>query len=195
MGAHLKYDLDPRPYYPELCRFETVLRLTGGFNLVTDNLEQGVKIPPLAPLSIDFATRKATAVKNVRVAEDAASSSTAIRIEKGSFAYTGMILGTGTAGATVLSINRSNPEYDEITLAAAFGASTAKGKILFEASAAGGTTVKNKANFLNYAWTKVEPGATVTGVMRAFEIVEKKLYVPISDKDKDTLKGIYVFIT
>ena len=50
MAAGLKNDLDPRPYYPEFCRFETVYRLTGGFNLVTDNLEQGARIPPLAPL-------------------------------------------------------------------------------------------------------------------------------------------------
>ncbi|MDR0573851.1 MAG: hypothetical protein LBG96_07480 [Tannerella sp.] len=195
MAAGLKYELDPRPYYPEFCRFETVYRLAGGFNLVTDNLEQGAKIPPLAPLSIDFATRKATVVKNVRVVEDAAVSSTTIKIAKGSLAYAGMIVGTGSAGATVSSIDKSNPDYDVITLSAAFGAATTKGKILFEASAAGGTTVKNKANFLNYAWTKVEPGATVDGVGRAFEVKESKLIAPIADKDKDTLKGVYIFIS
>lgn len=193
MAAGLKYDLDPRPYYPEFCRFETVYRLTGGFNLVTDNLEQGARIPPLAPLSIDFATRKATVVKNARVTADAASADTTIRIAKGSLAYAGMIVGTGSAGATVSSIDKSNPDYDVITLSAALGA-VAKGKVLFEASAAGGTAVKNKANFLNYAWTKVEPGATVDGVGKAFEIKEAKLIAPIADKDKDTLKGFYIFI-
>jgi hypothetical protein len=193
MPAGWKYDLNSKETLHEFCRFETVYRLSGGFNLVLDNLEAGAKIPPMAPLSIDFATRKATVVKNVKVAKDAASGDTAIKIAKGSLAYTGMILGTGSAGATVSAIDKSNESYDVLTLAAAFGVAVKEGVVLFEASAAGGTTVKNKANFLSYALTKVEAGATIDAAGRAFEIRESKLIAPVSEKDKATLKGFFIF--
>lgn len=193
MAAGFKYDLTPKESLPEFCRFETVYRLSGGFNLVLDNLEKGAKIPPMTPLAVDFTTRKATVVKNVKVVEDAAADATEIKVAKNSFAYVGMFLGTGAKGATVSAIDKSKPDYDVLTLAAAFDAAVKKDTVLFEASAAGGTTVKNKANFLNYAWTKVEDGAAVDAIGQAFEIRESKLIVPISDKDKATLEGFFIF--
>jgi hypothetical protein len=193
MPAGFKYDLNAKETLHEFCRFETVYRLSGGFNLVTDNMAEGAVVPPMAPLSIDFATRKATVVKNVRIVDNAASADTTLKIAKRSLAYVGMIVGTGSAGATVSAIDKTNENYDELTLSAALGAAVSKGDVLFEAAAAGGTTVKNKANFLNYAFTKVQPGATVTAVGRAFEIRETKLIAPISEKDKSTLKGFYIF--
>jgi hypothetical protein len=194
MPAGFKYDLKAKETLHEYCRFETVYRLSGGFNLVITNMAEGSVIPPLAPLSIDFATRKATVAKNVRIVDNAAAADTTLKIAKRSLAYVGMIVGTGSNGATVSAIDRTNGNYDELTLSAALGAAVSKGDILFEAAAGGGTTVKNKANFLNYAFTKVQPGATVTAVGRAFEIRETKLIAPISEKDKDTLKGFYLFI-
>ena len=119
------------------------------------------------------------------------TTGTKIKIAKGSLAYKGMHLGDGTAGATVSAINTSNANYDELTMSAALAAEA--DTVLFEASAATGTEPKVTANFLNYAVTKVEPGATVTPIYQAFEVRESKLYAPISEKDKETLTSRFLF--
>lgn len=190
MPAGFKYDLNPMDVLKELCRFDTVYRLSGGFNFEDTNVPEGTKLMPLTPLYVDFTTRKASAVKNVKVVEKV-SSGTKIKIAKGSLAYKGMHLGDGTNGATVSSINTSNANYDELTMSASIAVEA--GAVLFEATAADGTTPKATANFLNYAVTKVEPGATVTAIAQAYEVRESKLYVPISDKDKETLTSRFLF--
>lgn len=191
MPAGFKYDLNPMDVLKELCRFDTVYRLSGGFNFEDENVPAGTMLMPLAPLYVDFATREAMAVKNVKVVENV-SSGTKIKIAKGSLAYKGMHLGDGTAGATVSSINTSNAAYDELTMSAA-NLTPKAGDVLFEAAAADGIAPKNTANFLNYAVTKVEPGATVTVIGRAYEVQESKLYLPISAKDKETLTSRFLF--
>lgn len=191
MPAGFKYDLNPMDVLKELCRFDTVYRLSGGFNFEDENVPDGTMLMPLVPLHVDFATRKATAVKNVKVVEKV-SSGTKIKIAKSSLVYKGMHLGNGTAGATVSSINTSNASYDELTMSAA-NLTPEAGDVLFEAAAADGTAPKTTANFLNYAVTKVEPGATVTAIGQAYEVRESKLYVPISDKDKETLTSRFLF--
>ena len=50
------------------------------------------------------------------------------------------------------------------------------------------------ANFLAYAPAKVETGASVTLLGRAFEIVEDKLYIPVTDADKASLGDRFMFI-
>lgn len=191
MPAGFKYDLNPMDVLRELCRFDTVYRLSGGFNFEDENVPEGTTLMPLAPLYVDLTTRKATAIKNVKVVEKV-SSGTKIKIAKGSLAYKGMHLGDGTAGATVSSINTSNAAYDELTMSAA-ALTPEAGVVLYEAKAADGTEPKATANFLNYAVTKVEPGATVTAIGRAYEVRESKLYVPISEKDKETLTSRFLF--
>ncbi|MEG2495649.1 MAG: head fiber protein, partial [Mucinivorans sp.] len=141
----------------------------------------------------DFATRKAKAVKNVRVAEALIATDTTLKIAKGSLAYVGMFLGDGSKGATVSAIDKANANYDVLTISA-LGATASVGDVLFEASAAGGTTPRNKANFLNYARVKVEAGATVTAIGQAFEIKEPKLATPISEKDKASLGDRFMFV-
>ena len=83
MPAGFKYNLNPMDVLKELCRFDTVYRLSGGFNFEDENVPEGTMLMPLAPLHVDFATRKATAVKNVKVVEKV-SSGTKIKIAKGS---------------------------------------------------------------------------------------------------------------
>ena len=190
MPAGFHYDLNPMDVLKELCRFDTVYRLSGGFNFEDTNVPNGTMLMPLVPLYVDLKTRKASAVKNVKVVEKV-STGTKIKIAKGSLAYKGMHLGDGTNGATVSSINTSNEKYDELTMSAALAAEA--DTVLFEASAADGTTPKATANFLNYAVTKVEPGATVTAIGRAYEVRESKLYVPISEKDKESLTSRFLF--
>lgn len=193
MPAGFKYNLNPLESEKEMCRFETVFRLSGGFNLVLENLVEGSMLPPLTPLAIDFATRKATAIKNVKVVEDLAADSTSIKVAKKSLAYVGMFIGNGSKGAKVTAIDKSNANYDVLTTEAALGAIAKVGEVLFEASAVAGTAVKNKAVFLNYAWTKVEPGATVTAIGQVYEIRPSKLVAPISEKDKESLGDRFMF--
>lgn len=50
------------------------------------------------------------------------------------------------------------------------------------------------ANFLAYAPVKVETGASVTLLGRAFEINEDKLYIPVTDADKASLGDRFMFI-
>lgn len=190
MPAGFKYDLNSMDVLKELCRFDTVYRLSGGFNFEDANVPAGTELMPLAPLYVDFKTRKAVAVKNVKVLEKV-TTGTKIKIAKGSLAYVGMHLGDGTNGATVSSISTSNANYDELTMSAALAAE--KDAILFEASTVAGTTPKKTANVLNYAVTKAESGATVTVIAQAYEVQESKLYVPISAKDKETLTSRFLF--
>lgn len=194
MPPGIKYDLSVVGATPEACNIQTIYRMTGGFNLEDAALVAGSFLPPLAPLCIDFATRKAVAVKNVKVVGAVAADATSLKIKKESLAYVGMILGTGAKGATITAIDKTNASYDTVTIDSAFTVALTDGQILFEASAAGGTTVKNKANYLNYARVKVETGATVTAIGQVFEIIESKLQLPVSDKCKVTLGARFMFV-
>lgn len=191
MPAGFKYDLKGQDVERELCNQKTIYRLAGGFNLVDEDVPDGTYIPHLAPLAIDFATRNAKVVKGVKAVANI--NAAVLQVEKGSLAKVGMHLGTGTKGATISAIDKSNGAYDEITLSATI-TGVKEGDVLFEATAVGGTTQKNIANFLNYARVKNEVGATVTAVGQAYEIQERKLYLPISDKDKEALGARFMFV-
>lgn len=195
MPAGFKYNLKPiEANMPEMCRYETVYRYSGGFNLVLDNLSGVDKIPPMTPLVLDFVNRNATAVINVEVAEKYTSGTT-MKIKKNSLAYVGMFIGDGTNGAKINKIDTTNEAYDTLTLAAAFGSSVTveAGTVLYEATAVAGTEKKALAKALNYAWTKVEEGATVTAIGRAYEIRTTKLIAPISEADKESLGDRFMF--
>ncbi len=195
MPAGFHYDLNPiEKTMPEMCRFETVYRYSGGFNLVLNNLAGVDKIPPMTPLVLDFKKRQATAVINVEVAEKY-TTGTSMKIKKGSLAYVGMFIGDGTNGAKINKIDKTNEAYDTLTLAAQFGSSATveAGTVLYEATAVAGTEKKALAKALNYAWTKVEQGATVTAIGRAYEIRTTKLIVPISEADKESLGDRFMF--
>ena len=194
MPAGFKFNLNPiEGVMPEMCRFETVYRLSGGFNLDIANLSGIDAIPPLTPLVVDFKTRKAVAVINATVAEDITAGATSLKVKKGSLVHAGIHLGNGSNGGTVVSVDRSNAEYDVVTLDGSSTLAAVKDAVLFETTAAGGKNVKATANFLNYAWTKVENGASVTAIGQAFEIRPSKLLAPISEKDKETLGARFMF--
>lgn len=195
MPAGLHYNLEQieKPT-PEMCRIETIYRYSGGFNLVLTNLTGVKTIPPLTPLVLDFKKRQATVVINVEVAEKYATG-TSMKVKKNSLAYVGMFIGDGTNGAKVDKIDKTNAGYDTLTLAAAFGSNVTVevGTVLFEAKAQDSTEPKATATALNYATTKVEEGATVTAIGRAYEIRPTKLIVPISEKDKASLGDRFMF--
>ena len=54
--------------------------------------------------------------------------------------------------------------------------------------------VEGVANALNYAREKVENGMSITALGRAYEIVEKDLYVPLTEADKASLGARFMFI-
>ena len=194
MSAGFKYNLNPDAVVEELYDVQTGHRKRGAYKLNTANLTVGTTLPNLTPVSVDLSTRIATVVVNAKVLEDAAADATTIKIAKNSLVAVGTILGTGSKGATVSAIDKSNSSYDEVTLAAAFGAKVSANTVLFEASAAGGTTPKNTANFLVYGNTKVEDGIVLVALlMQAYEIQESKLTLPISEKDKVGLTSRFQF--
>lgn len=122
--------MNPLETIKEYCKVESIFRRTGGFNLVTTNLSPGAILPPLTPLSLNFATRKATVVKNVKVYENALINATAIKVAKGSLAFVGMYLGNGEKAAQVTAINTTNAAYDLLTIT--LGAAVTAGQVLFE---------------------------------------------------------------
>ena len=191
MAAGFKYDLNPMNVTREMCRIDSIKRLSGGVTFEDADIAAGTLLMPLTPLAVDLKARKAKAVKNVRVVETV-TSGTKVKVAKYSLAFVGMFVGNGTAGAKISSIDKSNANYDLLTLSAAM---TPKADdVLFEATAADGVTPKATANFLNYATTKVEAGATVTPIYEAYEVSESRLYAPISEEDKETLSDRFFFI-
>jgi hypothetical protein len=199
MAAGMQYDLNPQENERELWSQETTYRYIGGFNLNDSDIPDGAKLPPLAPLAIDFTTRKAKVCKTAKVVEAAAAGATTLKVAKGSFIIVGTVLGTGAASSagagTVSAIDKSNTGYDLLTVSATT-ATLAVGDVIIETSAAGGTTPKNVANALNYSWVKQEAGATLAAVGQAYEIKLSKLYLPLGSKEQASLKaqGNYIFI-
>ncbi len=191
MAAGFKYDMKGEAVDRELWQQDTTYRLSGGFNLVDADINDGTAIPSLAPLSVDFKTREAKVVKNVKAIENI--SGTSLKVSKGSLVKTGMHIGNGTNGATISAIDKTNAAYDTLTLSATISGVKA-GDVLFEATAVGGKTPKNTANFLNYARVKMEAGATVTAVGQAYEIKTEKLYLPVSEQDKEGLGDRFMFV-
>lgn len=190
MAAGIQYNLPNEPE-KELYNVKTGYVLSGGFNLKDTDVKTGEVIHALTPISVDFKNRTASISKSVKAVENI--SRTSLKIQKGSFVKVGNHLGTGTAGATISAIDKSNAEYDTLTLSATI-AGVKIGDVLFEATAQDGTKVKNPANFLNYATFKTEKGSTLSALGQAFEIKTDELYSPISEQDKETLGARFLFV-
>lgn len=197
MAAGTKYNITPDYKPEELYRVETGIRKSGPWKLDISNLTVGSVLPPFTPVEADLKNRTIVPVRNVEVIEAYTTGDTAktIKIAKGSLAYVGMFLGSGTKGAKVTAIDTSNKVYDALTIDAAFGEDIAKGTVLFEATAAGGTQKKNTANFVTYDAKKVESDGAVlcTLLMQAYEIKEPKLHLPIHELDKAGLTCRFQF--
>ena len=189
--AKIKYDENAYMPAHELYRVETGYRLSGGFNLDTAGLKVGSIIPPLAPISIDKATRKATLLKRVRVLE--AGSGTTLKVSKYGNLAGGVFLSNGNATLTIENVDTSDKDFDLITAKADTSAFT-KGAILFEATDESANTAKGKADYLTYATVKVEEGATLTALGRAFEVDADKLYIPVTEEDKKNLTARFLFV-
>ena len=186
MAAGFTYNLTPEEVKEERYDVETGRRRRGPYKLDTANLPVGEYLPSFTPIAADLKKKTAQVAIRVEVAEKfTTGSNTTLKIKKKSFAYAGMHLGNGSNGATVNSIDKSDPNYDTLTLAADFGATLEVGTVLFEATAATGKTPKVTANSALYERAKIENGIVLVALlMRAFEIEPDKLVVPFHAKDK-----------
>lgn len=197
MAAGTKYDLVPQYEPREFYRVETGKRKSGPWKLDISNLVVGSYLPVFTPVQADQVTHLIVPVRNVKVVEKYTTGADALsmNIAKKSLAYAGMFLGDGSQGAEVVSIDKSNEKYDTVRLKAAFGADIEKGTVLFEATAVDGTKKKHTANFVLYDTKKVEDAGPVlcTLLMRALEIKESKLPLPIHELDKVGLTSRFQF--
>ena len=186
MAAGFTYNLTPEEAKEERYDVETGRRRRGPYKLDTANLPVGEYLPSFTPIAADLKKKTAQVAIRVEVAEKfTTGSNTTLKIKKKSFAYAGMHLGNGSNGATVNSIDKSDPNYDTLTLAADFGATLEVGTVLFEATAATGKTPKVTANSALYERAKIENGIVLVALlMRAFEIEPAKLAIPFHAKDK-----------
>lgn len=196
MAAGTHYDLKPVYKPEEFYRVDTGVRKSGPWKLDITNLVVGSYLPVFTPVQADLVKRTLVPVRNIKVVEAYTTGADAlsIRIAKESLAYAGMFIGNGKKGAKVTAIDKSNKNYDVLTIEAAFGENVAKDAILFEATAADGTKKKNTANFVLYAPIKVEEGAVLpTLLMQAYEVKESKLILPIHELDKVGLTSRFQF--
>ena len=186
MAAGYVYKIEPEPSVEERYDVESGRRRIGPYKLDTTNLPEGEYLPSFTPIAADLKKKTAQVAIRVEVAEKfTTGSNTTLKIKKKSFAYAGMHLGNGSNGATVNSIDKSDPNYDTLTLAADFGATLEVGTVLFEATAATGKTPKVTANSALYERAKIENGIVLVALlMRAFEIEPAKLAIPFHAKDK-----------
>ena len=98
----------------------------------------------------------------------------------------------------ISGINTESNDYDTITIED-FAYSVPLGAVLswetsVETPDPDTFVAERTANYLAYAPAKVEAGASVTLLGRAFEIVEDKLYIPVTDADKASLGDRFMFI-
>lgn len=196
MAAGTKYNLTPEYKPEEFYRVETGVRKSGPWKLDITNLVIGSFLPVFTPVKADMVKRTLVPVRNVKVIEAYTNGETnlTIKVAKGSLAYQGMFVGSSKKGAEVVSIDKSNKEYDVLTIKAAFGEDIPKDSVLFESTAVGGTVKKHTANFVIYAETKVEEGAVLpTLLMQAYEVKESKLILPIHELDKVGLTSRFQF--
>ncbi len=193
MAAGITY-FDAEPVERELYAVDSGYRSQGGFNLDTDGLAGQSHVPVLCPLFIDFKTRKAYVVNNLKVAEKADTGATSIKVQKGGFPKAGAYMVSSSVGITVSKVDTSGDEYDTLTVSATTEDIPA-GAVLAEATLESSTyTASRTANALNYARTKIEAGATVTALFRAYEIKEAELYVPVTEADKTSLTSRFMFV-
>lgn len=196
MSAGFKYDLVPPVEQEERYDVQTGIRRRGPFKLDTQNLVVGSFLPGFTPICADLKNKFAYAVINVRVAEAYTTGGEAlsIKVAKNSLAYVGMFVGNGKKGAEVTAIDKSNANYDVLTIKAAFGENIAKDAVLFNAVAVDGLKQKHVANSALYNRTKVEDGITLVSLLRtAAEIEPSKLVMPFSENDKANMKGWFEF--
>ncbi|MBR8706884.1 hypothetical protein [Bacteroides pyogenes] len=193
--AGFKYEMPPE-VERELCDISTIKRMTGGVNIKANGLSDDFRIPPLAPLAVVVNGTKREGEVLIRARVTEAASGSKVKVAKGIPLSAGMFLSDGTNSLTVKSVDTTNEAYDEITASSAI-TGFVLGAVAFEATDGSSNKAKGVATNLNYSWQKVKNAKSngMTPIYRAFEVRESKLYIPLTEADKDSLRknGVYVF--
>lgn len=116
---------------------------------------------------------------------------TSLDIAKGSGVQAGMNIVIGETTYTVTAVDTSNDAKDVLTLSEGLAANVSNNTDFTEAQK---SVPAKTANFVIYEETKVENGIVLVAlIMRAYEIQEAKLTLPISEKDKESLTDRFQF--
>lgn len=141
----------------------------GGYTLDTVGLVAGSIIPAGSVIIADDATRKAKVLKSAIVVEVAAADALVYGIAKGSPIAVGDNIALGLKGKAypVTAIDKTNVNYDALTVGTTLGAATV-GTPLFQSSTTGATNsaLSGTPTGLLYEARTVEPNTTLTVVLR-----------------------------
>ncbi len=139
----------------------------GGFILDTDGLPEGFVVKAGHPMSFDESTRKAKALTTGKVVESAGASATDYKIEKGSTFVVGANFAakTGNKAYPITAIDKSNADYDLVTVGTTIGAVSA-GDFVFASTTTGASNSAMAPNGLNYRDVVVGRDQSVSVVIR-----------------------------
>ncbi len=116
---------------------------------------------------------------------------TTLDVAKGSGVQAGMQIVISANTYTVTAVDTSNDSKDVLTLSEGLAANVSNNTDFVEVQK---SVPEKTANFVIYEETKVEDGIVLVAlIMRAYEIQEDKLVLPISEKDKETLTSRFQF--
>jgi len=133
MSAGFTYNLTPEEEKVERYDISSGVRRRGPYKLDTTNLTVGDYLPSFTPIYANLKTKACYPVRNVKVVENAAYNATAIKVAKLSLAYVGMYVSDGDKSAAVTAINKTNADYDTLTVS--LGNAVTANQILFESEA------------------------------------------------------------
>jgi hypothetical protein len=156
---------------------------SGGFTLDTTGLVIGTVIPAGTPMSANEATRMAAPLNTATIFENAGSSATQYKVNKGSLIATGQNWSPTVGGVSyaVTAVDATNATYDLITVATTLGALSV-GAGIFQSSGNGATAgAYNVAvRGLLYEDTTVAVNADVALVYEGYVYARRIPYVPTS---------------
>ena len=160
---------------------KSCVRRQGGYDIDKSKLPAGLAyLPKGAVLAFLAVSGKVTAVKTAKVVEEAASG-TKLKIDKANIIVVGDVIG----GLTVSAIDRSNADYDVLTVSS-ISEKLNIGDVIADAN------VSNVCG-LNYATVKLDSYPSCTPTIQAYEIEEDTLPYPINNAIKEALTIRHAF--
>lgn len=158
----------------------------GGFRLDTTGLTDGATIPGGSLFTFDESTRVARLIKTATLQAPATASATTYRVLKGHlFAIGDNIAHTlGGTAYPITAIDKTNADYDEITVGTTLAGTPAAGAALFQSTATGASAATAEPNGLLYEDTDVSSHADVAIVSRGTVYARRIPGVPVTLRAK-----------
>ena len=136
---------------------------------------------PLTPLKVDLEKLEAEICVRVRL-----SDTNKVQYLNG--LEVGMYLSDGKTAAQVTGIKEVDGGYE------LEGITGKAGDVMFEVESAEGKEPKTLPTHLNYATAPIKDNETLTILYGAEEIMEHKLFAPLTEADKEALGDRFYFI-